>query len=153
MTKPKPPRGVYEVGYKKPPTATQFKKGVSGNPKGRPRGSTNLQTLVRRVFDRKVTIQQDGGTRRVTVAEVMLTRLAGKAVAGDAAAQRLAIGLLQATATDVVPAPTLFESEEDRALLRSVLSELEPEIVPASGAKKRSVSRKKRASEDDDAAL
>jgi len=30
-----PPRD-YEVGYRKPPAAFRFKKGVSGNPKGRP---------------------------------------------------------------------------------------------------------------------
>jgi hypothetical protein len=29
----------YEVGYGKPPQATRFKPGTSGNPKGRPRGS------------------------------------------------------------------------------------------------------------------
>ena len=29
--------GTYEVGYKKPPKATRFKPGLSGNPKGRPR--------------------------------------------------------------------------------------------------------------------
>lgn len=29
--------GNYEVGYGKPPTATQFPKGVSGNPSGRPK--------------------------------------------------------------------------------------------------------------------
>lgn len=29
----------YKVGYKRPPEATQFKPGVSGNPHGRPKGS------------------------------------------------------------------------------------------------------------------
>lgn len=31
----------YEVGYRKPPVAYRFKKGVSGNPKGRPPGRRN----------------------------------------------------------------------------------------------------------------
>ena len=34
-------KGDYTVGYGKPPTATRFKKGQSGNPKGRPKGSRN----------------------------------------------------------------------------------------------------------------
>ena len=34
----------YEVGYKKPPIHTRFKPGVSGNPKGRPKGTKNLAT-------------------------------------------------------------------------------------------------------------
>lgn len=35
------PKDKDEVGYKKPPKKTQFKKGQSGNPKGRPKGSKN----------------------------------------------------------------------------------------------------------------
>ena len=33
-----------EVGYRKPPKATQFKQGQSGNPHGRPKGTKNLKT-------------------------------------------------------------------------------------------------------------
>jgi len=32
----------YEVGYRKPPDAFRYKKGGSGNPKGRPRTSQDL---------------------------------------------------------------------------------------------------------------
>jgi Family of unknown function (DUF5681) len=32
--------GDYKVGYGKPPSETRFRKGVSGNPGGRPRGMT-----------------------------------------------------------------------------------------------------------------
>lgn len=123
MDKPKLPSAEYEIGYRKPPKATQFKKGTSGNPKGRPKGSVNLAALVRRVFERKVTIQQNGRMRKVTVSEAMLTRLIGKAITGDNAAMRLSIGLLQATDVEAGPAPTLFDSEEDRALLREVLGD------------------------------
>jgi hypothetical protein len=34
--------GAYEVGYCKPPRAHQWKRGQSGNPKGRARGSRNF---------------------------------------------------------------------------------------------------------------
>ena len=35
------PHAGYEVGYGKPPMETRFKKGQSGNPRGRPKGAKN----------------------------------------------------------------------------------------------------------------
>lgn len=35
----------YEVGRRRPSTATRFNPGHSGNPRGRPKGSKNLDTL------------------------------------------------------------------------------------------------------------
>ena len=73
----------YEVGYKKPPVHTRFQKGKSGNPRGRPKGSANYLTLLRRVLGQKVTITEAGKPRTITKIEAAMTQLLNKAALGD----------------------------------------------------------------------
>jgi Family of unknown function (DUF5681) len=49
-----------DVGYGKPPQATRFKKGVSGNPKGRPKGSLNIATVFTKTLRERVVINEHG---------------------------------------------------------------------------------------------
>jgi len=49
-------KGLFEVGFGKPPRSTRFKPGQSGNPNGRPRGAKNFavaieQELAPRIHD------------------------------------------------------------------------------------------------------
>ncbi|WP_345821102.1 DUF5681 domain-containing protein [Methylobacterium fujisawaense] len=46
----------YEVGYRKPPRHTQFKPGTSGNRRGRPRRSKNIDTLFERTHPAKAAL-------------------------------------------------------------------------------------------------
>ncbi|MFZ8977250.1 MAG: DUF5681 domain-containing protein [Pseudohongiellaceae bacterium] len=73
----------YEVGYGKPPKATQFKKGQSGNPKGRPKGVQNLATDLQDELSAKVEITEDGQTKKVTKQKAMVKQLMQKAIKGD----------------------------------------------------------------------
>lgn len=72
----------YEVGYRKPPKQTQFKKGNKSG-KGRPKGSQNLSTLVRKAFEVKVPAKINGEQTKMTKVELSLHQLANKAIAGD----------------------------------------------------------------------
>src|SRR5258707_14185668 len=59
----------YEVGYRKPPGHTRFKKGQSGNPKGRPAGAKNLSTLLSEALNEPVVVTENGGHNKITRAK------------------------------------------------------------------------------------
>jgi hypothetical protein len=87
--------GSNAVGYGKPPKATRFRKGQSGNPKGRPKGKLNLATVILRALGAKVVINENGRRREVTKLEAAMMQLVNKAATGDLRALDLATGLAQ----------------------------------------------------------
>jgi hypothetical protein len=78
-----------EVGYGKPPKCRRFKKGVSGNPSGRPKGPSDFGAQVMRELKSKLIITENGKRRAVTKFEVFTKQLVNKAVSGDLRAARL----------------------------------------------------------------
>jgi len=65
----------YEVGYRKPPKATRFRKGRSGNPRGRKLGSENFLAIFKRQAMRRVKIKASGETSKtLTVAEAIIAK-------------------------------------------------------------------------------
>jgi Family of unknown function (DUF5681) len=83
-----------EIGYGKPPAATRFKKGQSGNSKGRPKGRHNRPPYDA-VLGQMVTIKEDGSERRVTAAEAFLLHLTKRGLDGDGAAARAAMAAIE----------------------------------------------------------
>jgi hypothetical protein len=67
--------GDYEIGYKKPPKSGQFKKGVSGNPLGRPKKASDFGAPLIREFNSKMTINENGQRKVVTKWEVFMKQL------------------------------------------------------------------------------
>ncbi len=83
------------VGYGQPPRSTRFKKGQSGNPRGRPR-NRHREIPYDAVLGQMVTIREDGRERRVTAAEAFLLQLTQKGLAGDSAAARSSLEAIEA---------------------------------------------------------
>ncbi|SDL25891.1 DUF5681 domain-containing protein [Aliiruegeria lutimaris] len=77
------PENDYEVGYGRPPKKSQFKKGQSGNPKGRPRATKNVGTMLEEIFFKKIPISDNGVRREVSMLEAILRQVANGAAKGE----------------------------------------------------------------------
>lgn len=75
-----------EVGYGRPPKASRWKPGQSGNRKGRPKGSRNFKTDLAELLSSLVNVTEAGRQRKVTVQKATLMRLGEKALKGDSRA-------------------------------------------------------------------
>jgi hypothetical protein len=84
----------YEVGYGKPPKNSQFKKGFSGNPLGRPKKMPNLEVELIRQLGTKLIINENGKRRAITKFEILAKQLVNAAAAGKFRETRLLIALL-----------------------------------------------------------
>ena len=71
------------VGYRRPPIATRFKPGQSGNPKGRARGTVNLQTILNKILNERVSVREGTRLRKVSKAEAILRGIVVNAMKGD----------------------------------------------------------------------
>lgn len=90
-----PDEPTYEVGYKRPPRHTQFQKGQSGNPRGRPKGSLNLATVLDRTLRKRVVINENGRRKTVTKLEAAVMQLVNKAAVGDNQSLKHLLSLVQ----------------------------------------------------------
>jgi len=85
----------YDIGYRRPPPSGQFKKGSSGNPKGRPKGSKNFLTLLEQELNQKVVVNEGGHRKTVTRLQAMVKRLVAGALQGEPKAVLLLVDLLR----------------------------------------------------------
>jgi hypothetical protein len=82
------------TGYKRPPIKKRFQKGRSGNPRGRPKESRNLVTVLSEVLNQPVTLKQNGKSKQVTKGDALLGVLLNMASKGERQAVDAVINLL-----------------------------------------------------------
>jgi len=111
----------YNVGFGKPPKPNQFRKGISGNPKGRPKGRRNLANVLERTLQEMVVINENGVRRTVTKLEAAVKQLVNQAASGDLGAMRQLSALAGSAEQKRVAPSTKQLDHDDQKVLENVL--------------------------------
>jgi len=85
-------------GYMNPPKHTQFQKGKSGNPRGRPRKRDDLNTVLERVLKRKVRVRDE--ERKIPIRDALIWKLRELALQGDKQALSLQRRIIEQAGLD-----------------------------------------------------
>ena len=88
---------AYEIGYRRPPPSGRFKKGQSGNPKGRPKGSRNFLTLLVQELGQSIVVNENGKKKTITRMQAMVKRMVAGALQGEQKALLTLVEILRRT--------------------------------------------------------
>jgi hypothetical protein len=123
----------YKVGYGKPPKTRQFKRGRSGNPKGRPNGSCNLATDLAAELNEKICVREEGCSRRISKQRALIKSLMARALQGDVRATAAVLALYARVITE----PTEEPDDEIQANELEILRRFAPRLLKSLSAKRK----------------
>lgn len=120
-------------GYKNPPKEHQFKKGKSGNPKGRPRKKKqpssdpgpDLIASVHRELSKTISVQENGQHRKITKLDAFSAQLVAQSVNGKPSQQKMLLSLLTLHKHEETEQQTLEQLQSyDEDLLNDLYDQL-----------------------------
>jgi hypothetical protein len=114
----------YKVGYKKPPLHTRFRKGRSGNPRGR--APASLAELIGKALNRETVVTVDGKRCRISKREAIIVQLIDRSATADLRATKILLDIvteLERRAGAEAAAPPAL-APADRAVIAHLLARL-----------------------------
>ncbi len=105
----------------KPPPQTRFRKGRSGNPKGRPKATKNLKTDLMEELRERILLREGTTQKRVSKQRALVKSLTAEAIKGDTRAASAILGMIYRLLED----ETAVQDDapltgEERAVLESL---------------------------------
>jgi hypothetical protein len=113
----------YRVGYGKPPLHSQFRKGQSGNPRGRPKGSFGngrANALALKEAYRPVTVKEGDRTLTLPAIQAVMRSQVALAAKGNGPAQRTVVQTIQAIERQIEANPPEGRTSLDSSKLSDV---------------------------------
>ena len=112
-----------DVGYGRPPRHSRFKPGQSGNPRGRPKGTSNFATDLEQTLAALITLNEGGKSKRVSTQRAALLRLREMALKGNVRALEKLLSFAAASSASET-ADARSPSGEDQAILDAFRQEI-----------------------------
>jgi hypothetical protein len=120
-------RRDYAVGYGRPPAATRFKPGRSGNPKGRRKKPDTIADQLRRALATQIWIEENGRRRKISAQELIIRGIVNDAAKRDQKAIRILLALTDRYGKSDTPTIDAGDlTADDRRLIEQYVSSLQP---------------------------
>jgi hypothetical protein len=126
----------YKIGYGKPPQDYQFKRGQSGNPAGRPRGSPNVLSELKRWLATPTKVKIGDVIKTISNAQAVCLAMVQKAKAGDVRAFSKIVEIIGPDIADELKTAATGALDTDLDIVRRAMARQGAETLPTANSEK-----------------